>query len=130
MPSHQRSRDQLPATRAAADPEIDLALETDRPHETEASPDLARDPDLAPDRKILPCTSIVTPVFLPNFSNLLKRNSRTPRYIIKIDYHRSKLIASILGLHFSIKTAISLSNKTNKCRALIYVRRHQEKQSY
>jgi len=70
--SHQPSLDQPPATRAAADHEIDLALETDRLRETEASPDLARDPDLAPDRKILPCTSIVTHVFLPNFSNLLK----------------------------------------------------------
>jgi hypothetical protein len=116
-PSHQRSRDRPPATRAAADHEIDLALETARLLETEASPDLARDPDLAPDRKILPCTRY-NRVFLPIFSNLLKRNSRIPRFI-EIDYHRSKLNASILGLHFSMKTAVSLSNKMNKCRAMI-----------
>merc|ERR1712037_1045356 len=107
LPSRQQSRDQPPATRAAADHEIDLALETDRLHETEASPDLARDPDLSPDRKILPCTSnYFTPACLPNFSNLLKRNSRTPRFI-EIDYHRSKFNASILGLHFLMKTAVS-----------------------
>jgi len=72
--SHQQSLDQPPATRAAteADHEIDLVLEKDPLRENEASPDLARDPDLAPDRKILPCSSIVTHVFLPSFSNLLK----------------------------------------------------------